>query len=192
MERTHPDERIKTQIPRVTQLTADGGPLFQWGARTLNCFERGLEVLERLEEAHHFAIPYVSIRGYKGSRGGRHTFPTSCEMGLECVPSDRRVLTACLVDEIPRVVAGKVLECAVRLDVVRKPKHTCDPHEHDELPSPSGERYAVPTLSLPSVVPHTLSECETTGCMTTWLVTSTTVDILMFLISSFFEILCAR
>lgn len=44
---------------------------------------------------------------------------------------------------------------------------------------------AVPTLSLPSVVPHTLSECETTGCMITWLVTSTTADILMFLISSF-------
>lgn len=62
-------------------------------------------------------------------------------MGLECVPSDRRVLIACLVGEIPRVVAGKVLDCAVRLDVVRGPKHTCDPHEHDELPSPSGERY---------------------------------------------------
>lgn len=61
-KRTHPDERIETQIPRVTQLTSDGRPLFQRGARTLDRFERGLEVLKRLEEAHHYnAIPYVSI-----------------------------------------------------------------------------------------------------------------------------------
>ena len=83
-------------------------------------FERGLEVLERLEEAHHYtAIPCVSI-WMRDARGG-HTFPTGREMGLECVPSDRCVLVACTVDEVPRVITGKVLDCAVRLEGVRGP-----------------------------------------------------------------------
>ncbi len=78
-------------------------------------------MLERLEEAHHYtAILYVSIWSGKGRdvRGG-HTFPTAREMGLECIPSDGCVLIACMVDEMPRVVTGKVLDCAVRLEVVR-------------------------------------------------------------------------
>ena len=54
------------------------------------------------------------------TRGG-HTFPTAREMGLERVPSDCCVLVSCMVDEMPGVVAGKVLDCAVRLDVVRDP-----------------------------------------------------------------------
>ena len=42
-------------------------------------------------------------------------------MALERVPSDRCVLVARVVDEVPRVIAGKVLDCAVRLDNVRDP-----------------------------------------------------------------------
>lgn len=52
-DRTYPDERIESQIPRVTQLTPDGRPPFQRGARALDRSECGLKVLEGLEEAHH-------------------------------------------------------------------------------------------------------------------------------------------
>ena len=52
-ERTHPDQRIETQVPRITQLASDGGPPFQRGARTLDRLESGLKVFEGLEEAHH-------------------------------------------------------------------------------------------------------------------------------------------
>ena len=61
-EWTHPDERVKTQIPSITQLTPDGRPSLQRGTGTLNRFERGLEVFEGLEESQHcVAISHVSI-----------------------------------------------------------------------------------------------------------------------------------
>jgi len=43
-------------------------------------------------------------------------------MSLEYIPSDCCVLVARVVDEVPRVVAGKVLDCAVHLDIARCPR----------------------------------------------------------------------
>lgn len=60
-------------------------------------------------------------------------------MTLERVPSDCCILVAGAVDEVPRVVAGKVLDCAVRLSPWAT-QQTPNVYEY-ELPSLRGEIY---------------------------------------------------
>ena len=109
-EWTHPDACAPHNSADTRWLS-----IAQRGTGTLDRFEQGLEVFEGIEESEHcVAISHVSI--WSGS-----TFPANREMSLESIPSDCCVLVARVVDEVPRVVAGKVLDCAVRLDIVRCP-----------------------------------------------------------------------
>ena len=76
-------------------------------------------------------------RGTTERRAG-HTFAADREMSLERVPSDCCILITRAVDEVPRVVAGKVLDCAVCLYSCAT-QQTPNVYEY-ELLNLSGER----------------------------------------------------